>query len=101
MPADNVAAIGAGETPCRSTSPATRSPNTAIDVALQDLRGQVLQAAVIVNLATKAIRDSGSHDSVTTAWTSLTAVHALMSKIADRLQSSETVLLGYAPRGEY
>jgi AICAR transformylase/IMP cyclohydrolase PurH len=75
--------------------------SAALDVALQDLRAQVIQSAAIANLATKAIRDNASYDNITSAWVSLTAAHAQMGKIAARLHSSETVLLGEVPHGEY
>ena len=56
----------------------------------------------IVRMASEAIQRSGRERADTDAWTALNGAYALLSRIADRLESSEPILAEEAPtRGLY
>lgn len=75
-------------------------PSDSMDDALIELRHNLFEAMGIVRLASCAICEPGYDKAETDAWTSLNVAHALLSGIADRLQSSETLLVGGC-HGEY
>lgn len=82
----------------RSIVPA--ADHKAMDTALIELRQKLFQAMGIVRLASSAIREPAYAKVETDVWTSLDAAHVLLCGVADRLQSSHTVLVGGC-HGEY
>jgi hypothetical protein len=88
----------------RSTAskPNTTVPVNAIDSALNEQRANLFQAMGIVRMAIDTIREPALGErSITAAWTALDGAYTLLSKVADRLQDSETMLSKEVSRGEY
>jgi len=73
----------------------------AMNTALIELRHKLFQAMGIVRMAAFTIQEPGYAKAETDAWTSLDGAYDLLCRVADRLASTETVLLGEVPRGEY
>lgn len=91
---------GAKVQPIRPAKAATVDSET-MDSALRDQRRVLFQAMGIVRLATHAIREEGSHRAITDAWTALDGAYTLLSSVADRVQTTETMLASEVFRGEY
>jgi hypothetical protein len=77
-----------------------------MDTAINEQRGALFEAMGIVRLAARQAErgDAGrglSLGEATDVWTALEGAHKLLSRIADRLESSETMLSAEVPRGEY
>jgi hypothetical protein len=73
----------------------------AMNEALLEQRGVLFQAMGIVRMATHVIREPSYSRADTDAWTSLDAAYALLSAVADRLESSGTMLADEVSHGEY
>jgi hypothetical protein len=73
-----------------------------MDKALNSVRGTLFQAMGIVRMATETIRGGSAYPRADTdAWTALEGAHEILSRIADRLETSETMLADEVPHGEY
>jgi hypothetical protein len=71
-----------------------------MDQALIDVRGTLFQAMSIVRMAARAAEDDPDAD--VDVWVSLDAAHEILSRVADRLQDSESLLADEVlPHGEY
>jgi hypothetical protein len=83
----------------RTIAPA--NDQRAMNTALNDIRQQLFQAMGIVRMAAHTIEDPVYVKAPTDVWTALDGAYDLLCRVADRLQTSETVLLGEVPHGEY
>lgn len=73
----------------------------AMNDALCDQRIALFQAMGIVRLATATLRNLSADRETTDAWTALEGAYAILSTMADRLESSETMLADEVPRSKY
>jgi hypothetical protein len=80
---------------------ANASQERRMDSALNDVRGTLFQAMGIVRMASNAIREPIDDKAETDAWTALEGAHEILCRVADRLQSVETILADEVPHGEY